>query len=193
MGLPTDQELRDYLKVETDEENNLIGSLNLSARAWVTRYFGVPLTSDTRTFRGRFPRKGYRRELLEQLTVPVVPCSASAIVTNEITGDVVDSDLYEIDRRKGQINAVYGEAFSAAPYRIEIAVGWDHDPDLATVSEPILRQAIMWAATDYYRRRNSAAEYEQSGGQVSITYSKDEVPKVLRGLLESLRPKGRAW
>lgn len=193
MGLPSDQEIKDYLKVETDEENTLIMNLNYAAQAWVTRYLGVPLTSDSRTFRGRFPRKGYRRERYEQLTVPVIPCDTSAVITDETTGDAVDSDLYEIDPRKGLINAVYGEAFSAVPYSIAIGIGWSYDPDLTTVSEPILRQAIMWAATDYYRRRNSAAEYEQSGGQVSITYSKDEVPKVLRGLLESLRPKGRAW
>jgi hypothetical protein len=110
-----------------------------------------------------------------------------------VTEAVVDADTYVIDQRTGLINTVYGETFENVPYTIEITVGWEQDPDFGNVSEPILHDAILWAATDFYRRRNPGAEYEQSGGQVSITYTRDEIPAVLRGRLESLRPKGRAW
>jgi hypothetical protein len=85
------------------------------------------------------------------------------------------------------------EVFDNPPYDIVVNVGWTYAPDYDERVEPILRQAILWAATDYYRRRGAAVEYEQSGGQVSITYITDEVPPVLRGLLEQVRPKGRAW
>ncbi len=193
MALPSFDELKDYLKVETDEEDALIQGILDGANGWVTRYFGVPLDSDSRTFYNRWPRKGYRREPLEQITVPITPCDGSAVLTNPRTLEVVPDDTYTVDQRAGIINTVYGESFEDIAYTVEVSVGWDHDPDFFSVSEPVLRQAILWAGTDYYRRRNSGAEYEQSGGQVSITYTKDDVPPVLRGLLESLRPRGRAW
>jgi hypothetical protein len=91
------------------------------------------------------------------------------------------------------VNAVLGEAFGSPPYKIETSVGYEHDDNYFDDVEPIIRDAILWASSDFYRRRNPGAEYEQSGGQVSITYTKEAIPAVLRERLESLRPKGRAW
>lgn len=193
MGLPNFDDLKDYLKVETQEEDPLIQDILDGANGWVTSYFGVPLGGETRTFYGRWPRRGPRREPYEQLTVPFCPCASTADITDPVTEAVVDAADYVIDQRTGLINTVYGATFYALPYTIEIEVGWEQDPDFNRVSEPILHDAILWAATDFYRRRNPGAEYEQSGGQVSITYTRDEIPAVLRGRLESLRPKGRAW
>jgi hypothetical protein len=50
---------------------------------------------------------------------------------------------------------------------------------------------VLWAASTYYRNRNVSAIYEQSGGQVSITYTEEEIPPLLRSLMAGL--KDNAW
>jgi hypothetical protein len=192
MALPDAQDVKDYLKVETDEEDDLIEGITDSAHAWLTAYFGVPLSGTERTFYARYPREGRRKEAACQLVIPVIPCSDTATITDG-DEDEVDAATYTIDSRTGLVDTVRFEVFDNPPYDIVVNVGWTYAPDYDERVEPILRQAILWAATDYYRRRGAAVEYEQSGGQVSITYITDEVPPVLRGLLEQVRPKGRAW
>jgi hypothetical protein len=192
MALPDDQELKAYLRVTTDVEDDLIEGINLAAQAWLAAYYNTPLESETRTFDSRYPRKGKRGELSTQLVVPVIPCDTAATIT-DIDGNEVDSDTYTVNARSGLIDTVRYEVFDNPPYDIELAVGWANHPDFDTRVDPILRQAAFWAASTYYRNRNVAAIYEQSGGQVSITYTEEEIPKLLRALLTSLKYKGRPY
>ena len=192
MSLPDDIEIKSYLRISTDVEDDLIFSLNLSARAWVTSYLGVPLESEPRTFKGRYPREGIRREAATQLVIPVVPCSTTATITD--FDDVeVDSTTYTIDERTGFVDTVPFEVFDSAPYQIVVNVGWQHHPSYDDNIDPILRQAILDLASDMWNRRNPGAEYEQSGGQVSITYTRADMPLRTKSLLETLRPSLRAW
>jgi hypothetical protein len=126
------------------------------------------------------------------LVIPVIPCSTTATIT-DVDGETVDAATYEIDPRTGMVNADRFESFGNGPYTITVDVGWEEHPAYDTAIEPILRQAILWVGTDLYRRRNPGAIYEQSGGQVSITYSEDDLPKVIRMKLEVLRPAARIW
>lgn len=190
MSLPTDQELKDYLKVETAEEDALITGLNLSAQAWLRAYYNVPLTAQPRTFTGRWPRVGVLHEPNTRLVVPVKPCDSTATIT-DADGETVDSSTYVIDQRTGYIEARRYQSFSNPPYDIAITVGWLLHPEYETDIDPVLRQAVLWAASTYYRNRNVAAIYEQSGGQVSITYTQEEVPALLRSLMAGL--KDNAW
>ena len=195
MPLPSDEEIKAYLRVETSVEDDLIFEANLAAQAQVAQYLKVPLESTSRTFRGRKARRGYRGEPLEQLTIPVVPCATTATIT-DVDDDAVASDLYTIDGTLGHINAVVGEAFNRGPYTVVISVGWPLDADYNEIVDPLLYQTVLDLAVDIYRRRNTGAIYEQSGGQVSITYTDDEIPPRPRGNLERLRSRanrGRIW
>ncbi len=190
MSLPDDQDIKNYLRVETDEEDELFEQIELSAKAWVRAFYRVPLDSQARTFRGIWPRLGSQRETDTRLVVPIKPCAGTATITDG-GGDTVSSSTYVIDERTGYIDSKRNEAFGNPPYDIAIDVGWETHPDFDDDVEPILRQAILWAASTYYRNRNVAAIYEQSGGQVSITYTADEIPPLLRSLMASL--KDQAW
>ncbi len=190
MSLPTDQELKDYLKAETDEEDLLIQAINLSAQAWVRAFYNVPLTQQSRTFTGRWPGVGAQHRRDTRLVVPITPCDVTATITDR-DGATVDSTTYVIDGRTGWIDAKRDVRFANPPYDLEIQVGWALHPEYATDIDPILRQAVLWAASTYYRNRNVAATYEQSGGQVSITYTTAEVPPLLRSLMAGIRVN--AW
>ena len=193
MPLPSDEEIKQYLRLETDVEDDLIEVLNLTARALVEQYLKVPLESSNRTFTGRFPREGVRREPTTQLTVPIVPCEDGATVT-DADGDEVDASTYTVDPRTGFIDTVRYEVFDNAPYTIAVEVGWEHHPDYDTRIDPLLRQAVMDLASDLYRRRNPGAIYEQSGGQVSITYTESDIPERTKTLLRALQSvSGPAW
>ena len=190
MALPFEDEIKAYLRVTTDVEDDLFQQISLSARAWLRSFYNVPLETQSRTFKGLWPRMGAQREFDTRLAVPIKPCAATGTLldADEAT---VSSALYYIDQRTGYIEAKRFQYFSNPPYDITIEVGWEKHPEYTDEVEPILRQAILWAASTYYRNRNVAAIYEQSGGQVSITYTEEEIPPLLRSLMVGL--KDTAW
>lgn len=190
MSLPTDAELKAYLKVTTSVEDELIEQINMSARAWVRAFYRVPLDSQSRTFTGLWPRMGDQRQANTRLVVPVKPCGGSGTLTDR-DGATVDDATYGINERTGYIEANANAFFSNPPYALDIHVGWEEHPEFDDDVDPILRQAVLWAASTYYRNRNVAGVFEQSGGQVSITYTTDEIPPLLRSLMAGL--KDNAW
>jgi hypothetical protein len=190
VALPEDDELKAYLRVTTDVEDDLFHEINLSAQAWVRGFYKVPLDSQSRTFRGLWPEIGNQRELDTRLKVPVRPCDSTATIT-DADEVVVDDATYVIDPRTGYVEAKRFESFGNPPYDIVIGVGWQEHPEYDDEVDPILRQAVLWAASTYYRNRNVSAIYEQSGGQVSITYTEEEIPPLLRSLMAGL--KDNAW
>lgn len=190
MALPFPDEIKAYLRVTTDVEDDLFDQINDSAQAWVTAYYGVPLASVSRTFKGVWPRVGAQRMDDTRMIVPIRPVDATATIT-DADGATVGSTTYYIDQRTGYIEAKRAVVFSNPPYDIAIDVGWGLHPEYTANIEPILKQAILWAASTYYRNRNVAAIYEQSGGQVSITYTEQEIPPLLLSLMRTL--KDHAW
>ena len=146
MALPDFDELKSYLRVTTDIEDDLIQQINLSSQAWVRAYYQVPLTSASRTFRGLWPRVGAQRQCETRLVVPIRPCDSTAVVTDAV-GTTVDSTTYYIDQRTAFIEAKYGVVFSNPPYDVAIEVGWQTHPDYDSDVDPILRQAVLWAAS----------------------------------------------
>lgn len=190
MSLPDFEELKAFLRVTTEVEDELIESILDSASAWVRGFYHVPLDSQARTFRGLWPKMGAQRELDTRLIVPVHPCAETATITDG-DEDTVDSTTYYIDPRTGFVEAKRFESFWNPPYDIVVDVGWEEHPEFADEVEPILRQAILWAGSTYYRNRNVAAIYEQSGGQVSITYTEEEIPPLLLSLMKRLQDN--AW
>lgn len=190
MALPNFDELKAYLRVTTSVEDALIGDILLAAIAWVRGFFKVPLESDSRTFRGLWPKIGAQRQANTRLIVPVRPCSDTATITDG-DGATVGDTTYYIDSRTGYVEAKRAVQFSNPPYDIAVDVGFEEHPDFDAAVDPILRQAVLWAASTYYRNRNVAAVYEQSGGQVSITYTEQQIPPLLRSLMDGI--KDRAW
>jgi hypothetical protein len=186
MALPHDDEIKEYLRLTTDIEDDLISAINASARALVATRLKVPLESMERTFYGRWPREGETKIPGTCLVIPNVPCAATATIL-DYNEDEVDSSTYRIDSRTGFVQAGRYEYFINPPYTITVEVGWDHHPEYDDVVEPLLRQGIIDFAADLYRRRNPAAIYEQSGGQVSITYTENELADRTRLYLGALQ------
>jgi hypothetical protein len=186
LSLPTDEEIKAYLRVTTDVEDQLITGINNTARALIAGRLKVPLEAEERTFYARWPREGRRREAMTQLVIPIIPCQTTAEIV-DADEDEVDSDTYTIDARTGFIEADRYEVFDNGPYDITVSVGWDAHPDYITVVEPLLRQGIIDFSADLYRRRNPGAIYEQSGGQVSITYTEQELAERTQLYLRALQ------
>jgi uncharacterized phiE125 gp8 family phage protein len=191
--LPDLEDIKTYLRLETDIEDDLVDQLNLTAQALVEQHLKVPLGSDSRTFYARWPLEGRRKEVMTRLTIPVVPCASSATIT-DIDGEEVDSDTYTIDSRTGYVETVRWSYFDNGPYDITVNVGWEQHPDYNTRIDPLLRQAVLDLASDLYSRRNPGAIYEQSGGQVSITYTEADIPNRTKTLLTALQSiSSPAW
>ena len=192
MSLPTDLEIKSYLRISTDVEDILIFTLNQTAQAQVVQYLDVPLTSESRTFTGLWPKLGPRREWRTRLHLPVIPCETTATITDR-DGTTVSSATYTIDPRTGYVDSTLDVFFDNPPYKAVVNVGWTYHPNYDSDVDPILRQAILDLASDLWNRRNPGAEYEQSGGQVSITYTRVEMPLRTAALLNVLRPRLHRW
>ena len=186
MALPDFDDLKAYLRVTTTVEDSLIEDILASAQAWLAGYYRVPLDSQTRTFQGLWPKMGVQRVWNTRLIVPIHPCADSGTLSDS-DGETVDANTYYIDPRSGFVEAKKSVTFSNPPYGIEVSVGWEEHPDFTDLVEPVLRQGILWAGATYYRNRNPGAIYEQSGGQVSITYTPDEIPPLLRSQLAAIK------
>src|SRR5690349_21135723 len=142
MSLPTDLEIKSYLRISTDVEDLLIFTINQTAQAVVASKLNLPLEAADQTFRGRMPLKGYRGEPLERLTIPRYPWSTSATIT-DVDGETVDSDTYTIEPAKGWVNAEPDELFDNGPYTVAVAVGLTAHPDYDLVIDPLARQCIL--------------------------------------------------
>lgn len=192
MALPTLTEAKAYLRLDTDVEDDLLTAALATAQALIEEATKVSIQGETRTFEGRMPGPGYRGEALERLTIPSWPCNTTATIT-DVDAVEVDASTYTVDPRTGWVNIAQDEAFDNKPYTVVVAVGMPYHPNYTTVLEPLLRQGILDLTADIYKRRVSSVDYEQSGGQVSVTYTSDEMAKRTRMIVQALRPRGRAW
>ncbi len=73
MALPTLAEAKAYLRLDTDVEDDLLTNALATAQALIEANTKVSILGETRTFQGRRPEPGYRREAWERLTIPATP------------------------------------------------------------------------------------------------------------------------
>lgn len=188
MPLPSVQDLKDYLRVETDAEDSVIEDLLASALAWAASEIGRPIEAEERTFSAVVAQlwNGYT----PALALPIYPVATTpAPVVTDSAGDVVDALSYEVDPATGRLSAVDGYEFDDGPHVITATVGLDAHPDYDIRYEPKVRALVMGLASILYHQRNPGVTSESEGGS-SVSYrDKDDLPQHLRSLRESLRIK----
>lgn len=169
MSLPTNTELKNYLRIENTAEDALLTLILARAVAMIEGWIDIPITAVEGTFvdratweAGRVPRS---------LIVPVRPIGSSEevpLVVTDKDGTVVASTDYTVDADAGLLWATPRVTFPSGPYTIVCLYGlslWDR----YTRIEPMIVQLILDIAADLYQRRAPSAATERGGG-TSITW-----------------------
>lgn len=179
MPLPTVLDLREYLRIETTVEDNLLGRLLAQARAAVEAYIRQPIEARPVTLPLVLDRGG-------TLTFPIAPIAAPILVSSPNGAEVPSAD-YSVVNAGGRItlkathlgfgaygyggsSGYFGEA-GMSEYTVSATAGLSLRDDYAVLIEPALSAAIIDWAADLYQRRNPAASYESGGGGVAVNYN----------------------
>lgn len=193
MSLPTLQDAKDYLRIQTLAENVVVTALLARAQAMVETYLGVRITAAEETVTDHTERSARAYARVTTLQLPRYPFAATnpAPVVVDAQGQTVDPATYTLEPRFGQLLGNPGVSFDNGPYAITATVGLSAHPDYATRIEPLVSAAILDLVADLYQRRNPAASNESEGG-VSVTYRPDVIPMRTQAYLASCRMVGVA-
>jgi hypothetical protein len=189
VSLPTVQNLKDYLRIETTAEDGVVAALLASAMALATAYLDRPITAASRTYTVEdrraaslgLSRLSYDPSAATFIRVPDAPVDVSQPVTiTDRFGTVLDATQYRVEAatglvRNGGANSAYGGiGFAGFPYTIVATTGLATRADYATVVEPCVFQSILDIGADLYQRRNPSATDENDGAGGSIRYGRSE-------------------
>lgn len=184
MALPTVDEVKDYLRVEHDADDDLITALRTAAIGAIQIYLGVPIVGVERTYSDR--ALSGRRGGPTSLILPVTPIDPATLEVVDLDGNDVDAADLTVDAATGIVRYTDGSPFPFGPYAITVEVGLEFDPEYEDTIEPVLGLAIRDVVADWYRNRNPRATNESSSG-VSVSYTVDELPPRVRATLNPLR------
>lgn len=188
MALPSGLDLKSYLRVETDAEDDLLDELVSQATAQAASLIGRPIVSEEMTFVD-VPSE-YDAYGRQHIAVPVWPvASAPAPVVTDYNGDVVSGGTYTLDSI-GRIVANVGTSFSMYPYSLTVSVGLENHPAYGTKYEPRVNALILGLASILYYQRNPNASSNSSGGGVSVSYAMNNeagIPPHLFAIVKGLR------
>lgn len=190
MALPTVNDLIAYLRIESEEstaETGLLTNLLARAKAAVEAWLDVPISTLSDQ---EFTDEGCTDPFgpsLRKLLVPYSPIDATSVVVEDKDGDTVVATDYRVKGLTGEIIADPGVLFTNPPYTITCDVGLATHPQYGTRIEPVLSQAILDLAADYYHARNPRASSESAGGGASTSYTDKIMPERVRLALQPYR------
>lgn len=183
MALPTLQNLKDYLRVETTAEDTALTAMLARVTGLVEQYLGRPITARAVSVTD-YGRPGCAVTKLLGRVCPVA--TGEAITMTDTDGTVLDSDTYSVDAETAVFRAEPGESFGNPPYTLAFTAGLSARSDYATVVEPAISQAILDLAADLWRRRVGNVSQASSVGD-SESYTGDAIPARTKLILDSFR------
>jgi hypothetical protein len=188
MALPTRDDLKTYLKIEIDAEDDLLTALVAQAKAMVEVWLGAPITAVSRSYvdRAMTDRVGsVGSGSATALVVPVRPIGSTEeapIVVTDGSGVVVDSANYSVDANAGMIWGKGSFRFTNGPYTIACLVGLSLWAKYAAI-EPVINTAILDVAADLYQNRTPRASTETGAAStISWDVSRHTSERVIRSL-----------
>jgi uncharacterized phiE125 gp8 family phage protein len=175
VALPTLNDLKSYLRIESNAEDTLLQALLARAQAMLEGWTDTPITAMSQTALDR--AESLAVHPVTSLIFPRRPCQITAVV--DANGATVDASKYYTDGTAGLIYAKPTYAFYDGPYTITANVGLSLRADYARL-EPLLSQALLDLAADLYQRRTPGASSE-SAADTAITWdaSRDTVARIM--------------
>lgn len=179
MALPTLQDAKDYLRIDTTAEDGLVTALLARAKASIETWLGYPIIAASRTV------VTYDRLTSDTwISLPGPFASSPTPVFTDTGGVTVDTSSYVLDGRSGKVRASYNGHFGPGPYTVTATIGLSAHPDYAIRLESIASTAILDLVSHYYENRNPAITADSGS-----TFSFDGIPPRIQSDL-MLLPNG---
>lgn len=191
MPLPDFNDLKSYLKRETDAENELLQDLVEEALAWAELLISRPIVAKARTVRFLTPVFDDFGGSIYIRPFPVADTPAP--VLTDANGDIVPAGDYTLDKTIGRLFSNDGVSFSSFPYSVVATVGLDAHPDFEDRYSANCRTLILGLASILYHQRNPQASSESESG-ASVSYGGERDPETglpvhLASIVKRLRPR----
>lgn len=168
MALPTVQDVKDYLRIETTAEDVLLAQLLARAIGRIEGSVGKSLTTESVIWYDdvqSFKLYGAPKSLL----LKYVPIDPDSVVITDGEGETVVSTDYIVRQDIGQIVGVPGVVFATGPYQMALTAGFGTSPKYATVWEPLINAIIIDVTAFLYQQRTPGASIEGASG-TSVNY-----------------------
>lgn len=182
-GLPTVDDLKAYLRIESDAEDALLGAILYRASAMIELWTDTPIAATLRTAFDPSAADNDPPRALTALIFPWRPIGSDVTVV-DADGNTVPADRYRVDKRQAMIYAKRGYVFNNPPYEITASVGFEHWDNYITSLEFTIGQVMIDVAADLYTRRTPMATSETGAG---TTISWDASRACVERSLASLR------
>lgn len=176
MALPTVNDLKGYLRIETSAEDTLLGALLARARAQVEVWLDVPITATNVVTIDR-------ATAISGMVPTSLVCNQrpANVVSVTDTNGVAVTD-YTVNAASGVIYASEGGSFPYGPYTIVASTGLSLRGDYARI-EPALSQCILDLAADLYQKRTpNAASESAADTAIAWDVSRETAARVLKVL-----------
>jgi uncharacterized phiE125 gp8 family phage protein len=143
-------EVKAHLKIDIDDEDELIGALAVAARLWVeTEIRRVTIEQTWRAFVEEWPDEG-----VELPVQPALSVEAVRAVDELGVGTALDEEAYAFDAADGSVRLL-APAGGAASYEIDFEAGYGAAGE--DVPQP-LRQAVLLLTAHWYEHRSAVGE-----------------------------------
>lgn len=156
------QQIKEYLRVQTSEEDSLLLSMITSATAMVESYLGRPIEARPVTYIDDVPQP------TSKLLFPITPVGAVTEVVGP-DGDTLDLDGVSVNVSTGVIT--FPSTLSSGAYTVTATVGLSLAPAYTFGASAAIQQAVVDTVADMYQRRNPAAMREAEGGGIAVDYA----------------------
>lgn len=183
MALPTLQNLKDFLRIETTDEDTALTAMLAQVTGLIEQYLGRPIVKRevTVTDRAR-PCTG-----VVKLLGFVCPIDSAATITVKDRDDVtVAATAYTVDYDTAVFYAEPGDSFGNPPYTLTFTAGLSARADYGAVVEPAISSAILDLAAERWRRRVPGVTQASSAGD-SESYGSDAIPARIKLVIDSFR------
>lgn len=177
MALPTINDLKAYLRIESSAEDALLTALLGRAKAMLETWIDTPVTAEVQT---AVDRADSLDTFVRTLVFPRRPCLVTLIVDSD--GTTVDPTTYTASVTSGVIYAKDETTFPYGPYTITAMVGLSLRQDYGRM-EPVINEVILDLAADLYQRRTPGAASETAAGtNISWDASRETVARIMKTL-----------
>jgi hypothetical protein len=176
--LPSRQDAKDYLRIETNAEDSLVDALLVRAQALIEGELGYPLAAVARAHTDYNEVDNYGVQPFIRLPGPFeLVAPAPAVV--DVDGIAVDATTYALDARGMQLRAKPGTNFNRRPYTVTATIGLDKHPDYAAKYLAIVSIAILDLVAHLYLNRNPALSSQSDEGGASTTLFGGNAPSLI--------------
>ena len=127
----TTQDVKDFVRIDTDADDDIIDRMITTARIWCENYIGKDIVAKNRTF--------YFQQVDQRFTLPFSPISSISSVTSKDVA--VDYDTYGLDDTMIEIGTLPAEEVKVT----YVTTG---------LSDSLVKEAILHLVSTYYDNRS---------------------------------------